>query len=177
MNGATFGHGGIEIDARGSASPRDTVLLADIPDLYGPGRSAEMTYYSSDAGAKVFAAGSLNFSGSALNPMTSILLENLWRRLAKPRPTAGSGSISSEPDPEPTFQDSMLARLGLLQATQRIAERLRAFWEALGDMSEDDGSQLPPTSVQIRAAGTLPEDGRLAKAPVQQRSNKLSPWR
>ena len=136
-----------------------------------------MTYYSSAVGAKVFAAGSLNFSGSALNPMTTILLENLWRRLAKPRPTAGSGPIASEPDPEPDFQDNVLARLGLLEATQRIADRLRAFWEALGDMSEDDGSQLPPTSVQIRAAGTLLEDGRLAKASAQQRSNGLNPRR
>jgi hypothetical protein len=106
--------------------------------------------------------------------MTTILLENLWRRLAKPRPTAGSGPIASEPDPEPDFQNNVLARLGLLEATQRIADRLRAFWEALGDMSEDDGSQLPPTSVQIRASGTLLEDGRLAKASVQQRSNELS---
>ena len=177
VNGATFGHGGIEIDARHSTSPRDTVLLADIPDLYGPGRSAEMTYYSSDAGAKVFAAGSLNFSGSALNPMTSILLENLWRRLAKPRPTAGPGPIATEPNPEPDFQDNVLAQLGLLDAKQRITDRLRALWEALGDMTEEGDSQLPPTSVQIRAGGTLPEDGRLAKASVQQRSDELSPWR
>ena len=89
--------------------------------------------------------------------MTTILLENLWRRLAKPRPTAGSGPIASEPDPEPDFQDNVLARLGLLEATQRIADRLRAFLgSSRRHVEEDDGSQLPPTSVQIRAAGALP---------------------
>ncbi len=81
--GSTFGHGGIEIDARGSQSPPGTILLANIPDLYGPGRSAEMTFYRRNAGgAEVFAAGSLNFGGSTLNPVTRALLENLWQRLS-----------------------------------------------------------------------------------------------
>ena len=81
-NGDTFGRGGIEIDARSGLSPPGTILLARIPDLYGPGRSAEMTFYRRDAGgAEVFAAGSMNFGGSALNPVTSSLLENLWPRL------------------------------------------------------------------------------------------------
>jgi hypothetical protein len=83
-NGDPFGNGGIEIDARGSSSPRSIVVLANIPDLYGPGRSAEMTMYRNDAGASVFASGSLNFGGSAQNPLTSALLENLWRRLTAP---------------------------------------------------------------------------------------------
>ena len=83
-NGHFFGNGGIEIDARGSASPRNIVVLANIPDLYGPGRSAEMTMYRNAAGASVFASGSLNFGGSAHRPMTSALLENLWLRLTAP---------------------------------------------------------------------------------------------
>ena len=150
VNGSTFGHGGIEIDARGSSSPGGTVLLADIPDLYGPGRSAEMTFYGTDAGAKVFAAGALNFSGSALNPMTSALLENLWRRLA----TAPPRPIASKAVPEPDSQESVLYRLGLLRAVQRMSERLRDLWDALEDLSPDDGLRLPPTSIRISVAGT-----------------------
>jgi hypothetical protein len=83
LNGDTFGHGGIEIDARTALSPPGTILLARIPDLYGPGRSAEMTFYRRDAGgAEVFAAGTLNFGGSR-NPTTRALLENLWQRLSR----------------------------------------------------------------------------------------------
>ena len=32
-------------------------MLARIPDLLGPGKSAEMTYYETEEGAKVFDAG------------------------------------------------------------------------------------------------------------------------
>ena len=59
-------------------------MLARIPDAFGPGKSAEMTYYETPRGAKVFAAGVLNFGGSALLPDVSRMLENLWRRLAAP---------------------------------------------------------------------------------------------
>ena len=44
-NGSNFGLYGIEIDATNPASPPGTQVLARIPDLFGPGRSAEMTYY------------------------------------------------------------------------------------------------------------------------------------
>src|SRR6185369_4302864 len=84
-NGSTFGHGGIEIDARSSASPRGTIVLAWMPNLQGPGYSPEMTYYSTRSGAKVFAAGTLNFAGTALEPTVRPLLENVWRQLARPR--------------------------------------------------------------------------------------------
>ena len=56
--------------------------MAAIPDLMGPGRSAEMTYYETAAGAKVFAAGALNFAASIDQPEVSRLVENLWTRLA-----------------------------------------------------------------------------------------------
>ena len=58
-----------------------TEVLAVLPDIFGPGRSGEMTYYETPAGARVFAAGSINFGGSSLWPTTSRLLENLWARL------------------------------------------------------------------------------------------------
>lgn len=84
QNGSTFGHGGIEIDARSSASPPGTIVLAWMPNLQGTGYSPEMTYYSTRAGAKVFAAGTLNFAGTALEPSVRPVLENIWQQLAQP---------------------------------------------------------------------------------------------
>jgi hypothetical protein len=82
-NGAQFGLFGIEIDARSDSSPPGTQVLATITDLFGPGRSAEMTYYEHASGAKVFSAGVLNFGGQVLLwPATAQLLENVWQRLA-----------------------------------------------------------------------------------------------
>jgi hypothetical protein len=83
-NGDVFGRYGIEIDARTSASPPGTWVLAHIPDLLGSGRSAEMTYYENAAGAKVFAAGALNFGASLGRPEVDRLLANVWTRLSRP---------------------------------------------------------------------------------------------
>ena len=84
QNGSTFGRYGIEIDAVGPASPKGTIVLAKIPDILGPGKTAEMTYYETPAGAKVFDAGAINFAASATTPPVSGLLENLWNRLSVP---------------------------------------------------------------------------------------------
>jgi hypothetical protein len=43
-----------------------------------------MSYYETPAGAKVFAAGSLDFGGSALTDPVSQMLRNLWDRLSAP---------------------------------------------------------------------------------------------
>ena len=87
-NGAEFGQElggyGIEIDATAPTSPPGTTVLAEIPDLYGPGFTAQMTYYETTAGAKVFAAGAMDFGGTALLPAVSRMLENLWGRLSVP---------------------------------------------------------------------------------------------
>jgi N,N-dimethylformamidase beta subunit-like, C-terminal len=83
-NGNEFGRYGIEIDARTPASPKGTQLLAWIPNLIGPGGTAEMTYYETPAGAKVFAAGAINFAASLDQPAVSRLLENVWARLSVP---------------------------------------------------------------------------------------------
>jgi hypothetical protein len=83
-DGDVFGTYGIEIDARTPATPPGTQLLAAIPDLLGPGRSAEMTYYETPAGAKVFAAGTLNFAASLDRPEVKQLVENVWARLSNP---------------------------------------------------------------------------------------------
>jgi hypothetical protein len=82
-NGSMFGLYGIEIDARSAASPTSTQVLATIPDLFGPGRTAEMTYYEHWSGAKVFSAGALDFGGQMLLwPATQRIVENVWSRLA-----------------------------------------------------------------------------------------------
>ncbi len=83
-NGDKFGRYGIEIDGMTDASPRGTQLLAYIPNLLGPGRTAEMTYYETPAGAKVFAAGAINFAASLDQPAVARLLENVWARLSVP---------------------------------------------------------------------------------------------
>jgi hypothetical protein len=86
--GSTFGEAvggyGIEIDHTAPESPPGTIVLARIPDLYGPGYTAEMTYYETARGAKVFAAGTLDFGGSVTTEPVSQMLENLWTRLTQP---------------------------------------------------------------------------------------------
>jgi hypothetical protein len=83
-DGDLFGRYGIEIDARTPASPRGIEVLARIPNLLGAGRSAEMTYYETPAGAKVFAAGVINFGASLGDTAVDRLLTNLWARLTVP---------------------------------------------------------------------------------------------
>jgi len=82
--GATFGLYGIEVDATTAATPPGAVVLAQIPNALGKaGLTAQMTYYETSAGAKVFSAGALNFGGQiGLWPQTMQLLDNVWARLA-----------------------------------------------------------------------------------------------
>jgi hypothetical protein len=87
-DGSTFGQFvggyGIEIDATTPSSPPGTLVLAQIPDLFGAGISAQMTYYETVAGAKVFSAGTLDFGGSATFWPVKRMLDNLWARLSQP---------------------------------------------------------------------------------------------
>jgi hypothetical protein len=83
-NGDVFGRYGIEIDASTPASPPGIQVLARIPDLLGAGHSAEMTYYETPAGAKVFAAGTINFAASLGQPAVDRLLANVWAHLSVP---------------------------------------------------------------------------------------------
>jgi len=84
-DGSTFGSGGIEIDKTNSGSPSDVHVIAEIPDLYGPGFTAQMTYYENGAGAKVFASGAFQLVASVLDePCGSQLLTNLWNKLSQP---------------------------------------------------------------------------------------------
>jgi hypothetical protein len=72
----------VEIDASTAASPRGLCVVAEIPNLIGPGRTAQMTYYETERGAKVFAAGAFSLPGRAW--MTRKLLDNVWARLSRP---------------------------------------------------------------------------------------------
>ena len=82
--GGDLANGGIEIDKTAAASPRNVQVLAEIPNLFGPGFTAQMTYYETPAGAKVFAAGALDFGGSSTFWPVKRMLDNLWARLTQP---------------------------------------------------------------------------------------------
>jgi hypothetical protein len=87
-DGSTFGEAvggyGIEIDHTTPESPPGTTVVAEIPDLFGPGLTAQMSYYETPAGARVFSAGTMDFGGSATTTPVSQILENLWARLTRP---------------------------------------------------------------------------------------------
>jgi hypothetical protein len=87
-DGSTFGQFvggyGIEIDSTTPDSPPGTIVVAQIPDLLGPGITAQMSYYETPEGAKVFAAGTLDFGGSATFWPVKRMLDNLWARLSVP---------------------------------------------------------------------------------------------
>ena len=83
-DGAGIGNGGIEIDSTALSSPADVEVLAEIPNLYGPGFTAQMTYYETPSGAKVFAAGAFTLAGQTGDPVIGRLVANLWQRLSRP---------------------------------------------------------------------------------------------
>lgn len=83
-NGGSISNGGIEADRTTSASPHTTHVVAEIPNLYGRGMTAQMTYYETKSGAKVFAAGAFTLAGAIRQPKVQQLMENLWTRLSQP---------------------------------------------------------------------------------------------
>ena len=83
-DGDAIGSGGVEIDATTDASPKSVRVLAQIPNLYGPGFTAQMTYYETPAGAKVFAAGAFSLADSVWDPAVNTLMTNLWQHLSTP---------------------------------------------------------------------------------------------
>jgi N,N-dimethylformamidase beta subunit-like, C-terminal len=81
--GSSLGLGGVEIDRTFPASPAGVEVLAEIPHLFGPGMTAQMTYYKTTRGAKVFAAGAFYFTRLVhVDPLSSRVLDNLWERMA-----------------------------------------------------------------------------------------------
>ncbi len=81
--GMSFASGGIEADDVTTASPKDIIVVAAIPNLYGDGRDADMTYYETASGAKVFAAGAFTIAGSVWQGHVRELMTNLWNRLSQ----------------------------------------------------------------------------------------------
>jgi hypothetical protein len=81
--GDVVGGYGIEIDQTTVFTPPNTIVLGEIPDLYGPGLTAQMTYYETEKGARVFSAGVLDFGGSAPLWPVRRLLDNLWRHFTQ----------------------------------------------------------------------------------------------
>jgi hypothetical protein len=87
--GAAFSDAGIEIDHTSSHSPRGTQVIAEIPDLLGPGMTGQMTYYSTPRGAQVFSAGAFSLAAAIRQKPVARLLENIWSRFA----ATPSGSV------------------------------------------------------------------------------------
>jgi hypothetical protein len=81
-NGSAFSSFGIEIDKRAPSSPRATRVVAELPNLLGPGRTGQMTYYEM-GGAKVFAAGAFTLAGQVWDPVVDVMMENLMSHLAE----------------------------------------------------------------------------------------------
>ncbi len=96
--GERFGDNwGIEIDHTDESSPSQVQVLAEIPDLYGPGFTAQMTYYETESGARVFSAGAFSIAGQIGDPHVSRVVANLWRRLAAEADAALRGVAACRP--------------------------------------------------------------------------------
>jgi hypothetical protein len=81
-DGSSFARGGVEIDRLAAASPRGVQVLAEIPNLFGRGATAQMTYYEAPSGARVFAAGAFYFTRMInFDPVVARIVENLWKRM------------------------------------------------------------------------------------------------
>jgi hypothetical protein len=82
--GSRFARGGVEIDKVTRDSPRTVQVLAEIPHLFGPGLTAQMTYYETPSGARVFAAGAFHFTRSiTTDDVVWDMFENLWQRMTR----------------------------------------------------------------------------------------------
>lgn len=105
VDGSTFGEVvggfGIEIDTTNAATPPGTVVLAEIRDLFGPGLTAQMTYYEAAAGARVFSAGALDFCSSVMTWPVWKLLDNLWRHMLADLPPSPESPTPTLESPAP----------------------------------------------------------------------------
>ena len=81
--GDGLSNAGIEIDKTSPASPKNIQVLAEIPNLFGPGFTGQMTYYQTPAGAEVFAAGAFTLAGNVREPKVATLVENVWSHMTE----------------------------------------------------------------------------------------------
>ena len=82
--GSSFSSGGIEADQVVPVSPKNVQVLGEIRDLFGDGRNAQMTYYATAGGAKVFAAGAFTLACSVWQPPVRTMMTNLITALSEP---------------------------------------------------------------------------------------------
>ncbi len=119
--GSQFGWGGIEIDHIAPSSPPGITAVADIRDLMGPGKTSQMTYYETPAGAKVFAAGAFTLTGS--DPLSCRILQHLWNKLAA-APSGGTCARWRPGEPAtPCGQLSPAMTLGSSTSSRQCAGR------------------------------------------------------
>lgn len=127
-SGSTFANGGIEVDTTTDASPRSLEVLAEIPHLLGPGMAAQMTYYETPAGARVFAAGAFMLTAALQQRPVQRLLANLWRHLADDEPLARlpPTALRGELRRLPQYPTLEVATATQRAAAVRLRARLRA---------------------------------------------------
>ncbi len=77
-----FANGGIEADETAPSSPRGTTVVAQIPNIFRTHRNAQMTYYETPRGAKVFAAGAFTLAGAVWWTNVHEVIQNVWARLS-----------------------------------------------------------------------------------------------
>ena len=88
--GSQWGSFGIEIDRLAPSSPPQTIVLGEVQDVFGPGRTGQMTAYETRNGARVIAAGAYLLARSAMTDdlrerePAATVLGNLWRWVATP---------------------------------------------------------------------------------------------
>ena len=82
--GSLFASGGIEADNISPASPPGTEVVAEIPNVFGDGRRAQMTYYEAPSGARVFSAGAFTLAGAVWQPPVTQVMINLIDGLSTP---------------------------------------------------------------------------------------------
>jgi hypothetical protein len=88
--GSSLAKGGIEADETTRSSPPGTQVLSAIPNLFGNGHDAEMSYYELKNGAKVFAAGAFTLAEAVWLPNVERMMENLWARLENDQVSDGT---------------------------------------------------------------------------------------
>ena len=71
------------------------IVVAKIPNLYGDGRDAHMTYYKTRRGAEVFAAGAFSLSSAIGQPIVQTLVENLWAHMSGDQSLPSSLAMST----------------------------------------------------------------------------------
>jgi hypothetical protein len=88
--GSLFSSGGIEADRTAPSSPRGIQVVAEIPNVFGTGKDAQMTYYETSSGARVFAAGAFTLAGAIWQPPVRRVVANLIATLSQSDAAAGA---------------------------------------------------------------------------------------